>query len=276
MANLTSRSLRAGLVALAAACTTPEPDPADSAGTPDTLATPAETGTAEPASYKALGTEPFWALDISDDGLRFSTPENIDGVRFPPVEPASSGDTLTWRAETNGRVIEARIWPERCSDGMSDRTWTHVAALEVDTMAYRGCADPAPALARGSNPTGTWNIVGHRIPGTSALSDADAERMHGRVIVFDSARAVSDTMVCDDAAYRYETVKADSILAEFGTTPSAAGLDGTPDGFLGMTEVRCGDERWSAPGGLLLWEDDARPLTVWDGVFYELAARPAE
>ena len=257
-------------MALTVACAAPEQESADPPSAAVDAATSTRPEAAGPASYRAVGTEPFWGLDITAAGLRFSTPENIDGTRFPPTRPATSGDTIAWRSTTSDATIEARIWPERCSDGMSDRAWTHAAAVSVDTMSYRGCADPAPGLAQALRPQGTWVVSGHRIPGVSAISNEAAARMHGRTVVFDSTRAVSDTAVCADAAYRYLTGTADSILAEFGTSRSEAGLGGTPGGFLGVTQVRCGDERWAAPGGLLLWADDEQPLTVWDGVFYEL------
>ena len=144
---MTSRIAVAFLV-LAAACSTPEPEPANPPGDavpPGAAVPPAAPETRTVArAYKVIGTEPFWGLEISDTGLRFSTPDNIDGAGYPPVEPVASGDTLTWRTEANGSSVEARIWPARCSDGMSDRIWTYAAAVSVDTVNYSGCADPAP------------------------------------------------------------------------------------------------------------------------------------
>lgn len=90
--------------------------------------------------FHVVGNEPFWSLDIAAAGLRFRTPEDTTGALFPRTAPSAAGDTLTWSAAAGSRTIEARVWPAECSDGMSDRVWTHRAIVRVDTVSYRGCA----------------------------------------------------------------------------------------------------------------------------------------
>jgi uncharacterized membrane protein len=92
------------------------------------------------ATFRMAGTEPFWALEIARRELRFITPEDTSGLRFPRGPSVTSGDTLRWSAMAYGTTIEARIWPSQCSDGMSDRVWTHRAVVRVDSTTYRGCA----------------------------------------------------------------------------------------------------------------------------------------
>lgn len=112
----------------------------DSAGT----AAPSPAAAAIPDSgigtFRVAGTEPFWALEITRRELRFITPEDTSGLRFPRDPSVTSGDTLRWSAMAYGTTIEARIWPSQCSDGMSDRVWTHRAVVRVDSTTYRGCA----------------------------------------------------------------------------------------------------------------------------------------
>ena len=74
------------LTLILASCGDTPPRSADSSvvAAPDTAATVA---TAEP--LRALGTEPFWSLDIDSTGLRFRTPEDTSGMRFPPNAPES-------------------------------------------------------------------------------------------------------------------------------------------------------------------------------------------
>lgn len=91
-------------------------------------------------SFHVVGNEPFWSLEITAGGLRFRTPEDTSGARFPAATRSAAGDTLTWNAAAGGRTIDARLWPATCSDGMSDREWTHTAVVRVDTTTYRGCA----------------------------------------------------------------------------------------------------------------------------------------
>jgi uncharacterized membrane protein len=110
-------------------------------GTDSTAArAPATVADTAVVTFHVVGNEPFWALEITASGLRFRTPEDTAGALFPRVAPSAAGDTLTWAAAAGSRRIEARLWPSACSDGMSDRVWTHRAIVRVDTTTYQGCA----------------------------------------------------------------------------------------------------------------------------------------
>ena len=115
-----------------------------------TAAAPAATGNASVATnetLRALGTEPFWALDIDSTGLRFTTPQDTAGMRVPPNAPSPvAGDTLVWMAESELAAIHVRIWPTQCSDGMSDRVYPWTAIVRVAGTTYQGCADRRRAI----------------------------------------------------------------------------------------------------------------------------------
>ena len=93
------------------------------------------------ASYRAFGNEPFWSVFINADGLRFISPEDTTGVRFPPVEAVAAGDTLRWTARSDHGSIVVRIWPGACSDGMSDRSYALSSHVQLNETAYLGCAE---------------------------------------------------------------------------------------------------------------------------------------
>ena len=125
-------------------CRDTPPPPADSGAV---AAPTASRGVPTTEPLRALGTEPFWALDIDSTGLRFTTPDDSVGMRFPPNAPSPiAGDTLVWMAETETGAIHVRIWPERCSDGMSDRAYPYTAIVRVIATTYRGCADRKRAI----------------------------------------------------------------------------------------------------------------------------------
>ena len=96
--------------------------------------------------WRALGTEPFWALDIESTGLRFRTPDDTVGIRWPPLTPVVEGDTMRLAGETERASVEVRIWPAQCSDGMSDRVWPYEAVVRVEGTTYRGCAESRAGL----------------------------------------------------------------------------------------------------------------------------------
>jgi uncharacterized membrane protein len=97
-----------------------------------------------PLPLRALGTEPFWALDIDSTGLRFNTPDDTSGIRFPPLTPSTAGDTIVWIGQIESTSIDARVWPAKCSDGMSDREYPYKSVVNIKGTTYRGCADRRP------------------------------------------------------------------------------------------------------------------------------------
>ncbi len=160
------------------------------------------------------------------------------------------------------------------------------ACLLVATLVLSGgCrrADEAPPSNRaagtthapstvGSSPdlTGIWTVVGHRIPGVSAMSDAEATTWHGRSVRLTETQAISGGSHCDPPTYVTRTVARDSFLAtDFNLLPGSltplASLE-----RLTLLEVSCGGALWAAMGGRVIEVDANRALSPWDGVFFEL------
>lgn len=137
--------------ALFAACSSGDQPRADSAGiAKDSILMP-DTALIAALPLRALGTEPFWALDIDTAGLRFITPDDTAGLRFPYSKSTIVSDTSIWTAGNVQSAITVRVWREKCSDGMSDREYPFAARILKDTITYRGCADRRAAIVRGTN-----------------------------------------------------------------------------------------------------------------------------
>lgn len=109
----------------------------DSAARPAAPAFPIVPGPA----FRLVGNEPFWAVHIDSAMIRYVTPEDTSGVRFPSVKPLQLGDTLRWTSSNPQTIIEAWVVPESCSDGMSDRTWPYRASVQVGDRKLQGCAE---------------------------------------------------------------------------------------------------------------------------------------
>ena len=89
------------------------------------------------SSYKAVGTEPFWALELNGREMVF-TEANAPGVRIVEAQPRAihgfAGDIY------QGRRIGLNIVRNtRCSDGMSDRVYPDKVQLRVDVRSFEGC-----------------------------------------------------------------------------------------------------------------------------------------
>ncbi len=99
-----------------------------------------------PAEFKALGTEPFWALTATGSGtprtLRYSTPDNIDGTPVTIEDEAADGSSRRIGGTLDGKAFALLLTVEQCSDGMSDRIYPFAAQVVLGEQTLRGCARP--------------------------------------------------------------------------------------------------------------------------------------
>ena len=91
------------------------------------------------APYRALGTEPFWAVTIAGGRMTYETPDG--GFSVPAPRAQETGDGRIYRT----RRITLHVWLAECSDGMSDRRYPETVRAEVDGRTLDGC---------GGTPTG--------------------------------------------------------------------------------------------------------------------------
>lgn len=109
---------------------------------------------AQSAPYKALGTEPFWALTITPQTMKFESP-NLRApvsVTTPRVIHGFAGEIYQTRR------INVNIVHKRCSDGMSDRTYPDTVQVTVDGTRYEGCGGAAAVEVPRSVVDGNWRV----------------------------------------------------------------------------------------------------------------------
>lgn len=97
------------------------------------------------ATYRALGTEPFWSLELNGREMVF-TEANAPGQRVTEPQPRAlhgfAGDIY------QGRRINLNIvHGQRCSDGMSDRVYQDKVQVRVDDRSFEGCGGPVAEAA---------------------------------------------------------------------------------------------------------------------------------
>ena len=99
-----------------------------------------------PAEFKALGTEPFWALTSTGSGttrtLRYSTPENIDGTLVTVEDETADASIRRISGTLEGEGFTLVLTVQQCSDGMSDRIYPFAAQIVLGERTLRGCARP--------------------------------------------------------------------------------------------------------------------------------------
>lgn len=125
---------------LLVACSAPPP-PAPAEPAAPTAPTPTATAQSTPLdSFRALGTEPFWHLDVDGDRIIYTTPDNQGGLALAGTRTAVAGG-VDIRGIHGGQPFVLRVRPGDCSDGMSDNRYPMTAELALGGDLLKGCAD---------------------------------------------------------------------------------------------------------------------------------------
>ncbi len=127
----------AALILTLAACT----DPAPTEPAPAPAPAPAVLGGVDlNEPLRALGTEPFWAVEITPQDLAYSAVDAAD-VRAPNPGPTIQGTTAVYASATpDGAALVVTLIATECSDGMSDRVYPLTAKVELGPQTLNGCA----------------------------------------------------------------------------------------------------------------------------------------
>ena len=99
--------------------------------------------------FKAIGTEPFWGLEISEEMIRFQGIEAGSEFTAPHIEPirAMDANVKLYRVNTESGEIEVTISMQNCSDGMSDNKHDYKVDLNLrrnnqkENVNYSGCGN---------------------------------------------------------------------------------------------------------------------------------------
>ncbi len=95
----------------------------------------------ELTEYKAIGTEPGWAVDIKDDQIVYTSQEASNDFSLPVQRMKRT--TTGWEVKgfSDQHNITLTITSgEKCNDGMSDREYADTVKIAVSEVGYReGC-----------------------------------------------------------------------------------------------------------------------------------------
>lgn len=120
-----------------AACSDPAPTEAEA---PPALA-PVVLGDVDlNQPLRALGTEPFWAVEITAQNLTYTAVDAAE-VQVPNPGPTVQGTTAVYAAAApDGTALVVTLIATECSDGMSDRVYPLTARVELGAQTLNGCA----------------------------------------------------------------------------------------------------------------------------------------
>lgn len=97
---------------------------------------------------RAVGTEPFWAVEMTKAGLTFSAPDRPNATA-PNTGPAMHEGEASWTGTTaDGKPLKVTLTAGPCSDGMSDREYPLKAKVELGGEKFNGCAATVAQLGQ--------------------------------------------------------------------------------------------------------------------------------
>ncbi|NEX94800.1 hypothetical protein [Caulobacter sp. 17J65-9] len=97
---------------------------------------------------RAIGTEPFWGLDVTAAGMALTGPDRPKTEAPSPKLTAQAAQAVFAGRTADGRDLTLTLTPGPCSDGMSDRTYPLTAVVTLAKETLKGCAASTAALAR--------------------------------------------------------------------------------------------------------------------------------
>lgn len=105
----------------------------------------AESGAATdfPERFRAFGTEPFWAIHILEDRLRYMTPEDPEGQEIEFAREQTERSNIAIHGQLQEKPLTLTGTIRDCYDSMSDTTYPLSIELTIGTDTLTGCARPA-------------------------------------------------------------------------------------------------------------------------------------
>lgn len=162
--------------------------------------------------------------------------------------------------------------------------WMFAAVVMFGGACGRGESGPpetsAPAVSEADlfllDLTGVWTVVGHHMPGTSAMADADAKAWTGQTIRLAEDEAISGSERCAAPIYATRVVATDEFLAQQFHLPPRSLSPLAEARNIAVLETSCDSRSWTAMGARLIAVHADRALAPWDGVFFEMKRVPAD
>jgi len=105
-----------------------------------------EVGVELSQPLRALGTEPFWSVEIEFDKLVYSGVDRAETEMANPGPSFQDGYFVIASRDADGQPFTVTLREMECSDGMSDRAYPLEAEVLYEGEALKGCANTQAAL----------------------------------------------------------------------------------------------------------------------------------
>jgi heat shock protein HslJ/uncharacterized membrane protein len=97
--------------------------------------------------FKATGNEPFWGLEISEEGIEFKSLTELETFKAPHVEPirAMDANVKMYRLKTEAGEMNIQIIQGKCENSMSGAILPYSVTVEIkrktdsEFTTFKGC-----------------------------------------------------------------------------------------------------------------------------------------
>lgn len=87
-----------------------------------------------------VGNEPFWNISLDKaDSLTFHLADWKTPVKLKVDSVSAARDSTLYLAHTDSLAVRFTLYPQFCSDGMSDYIYPHKVKVQYGSTTYRGC-----------------------------------------------------------------------------------------------------------------------------------------
>jgi uncharacterized membrane protein len=148
--------------------------------------------------FVASGNEPFWAVEIRENGIVYRSPELPTGRIYPYAFTRTASDAVIYATKTEGPVVstlEVSLEPERCVDSMSGELRSFKARVALDGRSLSGCAiTGVPRGEFGDAPLDELNRFAGAYPHTVHLWDDPVIHERLKTLLGPSMKAFVENM----------------------------------------------------------------------------------
>jgi heat shock protein HslJ/uncharacterized membrane protein len=97
--------------------------------------------------FKATGNEPFWGLEIAEDGIEFKSLTELETFKAPHIEPirAMDANVKMYRLKTEAGEMNIQIIQGKCENSMSGDVLPYSVTVEIkrgtdqEFTTFKGC-----------------------------------------------------------------------------------------------------------------------------------------
>jgi uncharacterized membrane protein len=87
-----------------------------------------------------VGNEPFWIIEMNNkDTLSFTMADWEHAVKLKMNSSFNTRDSMGYLAKNDSASLRVTLYPEFCSDGMSDFTYRKKVKVQFNQYVYQGC-----------------------------------------------------------------------------------------------------------------------------------------